>query len=85
MTAAKEQLIQMVPKMPMMIPHLTEESAQQIYNLFITVEPESAEIDREARAKKRRLLLESEKYVRSRGRTHEEIEADLKEMRSDRF
>ena len=84
MTAVKEQLVQMVPQMPMLIPNLTEEKAKLIYNTFITVEPGNAEIDREARAKKRRQLLESEKYVRSRGRTHEEIEADLKEMRSDR-
>ena len=69
----------------MLIPNLTEDNAQQIYNLFITVEPVKTEVDRKARAIRRRQLLESEKYVRSSGRTHEEIEADLKEMRSDRF
>ena len=85
MTAVKEQLIKMVPQMPVLISNLTEEGAQQIYDLFITVKPEKTEVDRKARAMKRRQLLESEKYVRPSGRTHEEIEADLKEMRNDRF
>ena len=40
MTAVKEQLVQMVPQMPMLIPNLTEEKAKLIYNTFITVEPE---------------------------------------------
>ncbi len=83
MTNVKEQLVQMVPKMPMLIPNLTEEGAQQIYSLFITVQ--SQEVDREERARKRMELIESKKYVRPSGRTHEEIEAGLKEMRSDRF
>ena len=85
MTAVKEQLVQMVPQMPMLIPNLTEEKAKQVYNIFITVEPQKVETDREARAKKRLELIKSKKYVRSRGRTHEEIEVDIKEMRSDRF
>lgn len=42
MTAVKEQLVQMIPQMPMIIPHLTEERAQQIYNLFITVNPKES-------------------------------------------
>ena len=42
MTAVKEQLVQMVPRMPMLIPNLTEDNEQQIYNLFITVEPEES-------------------------------------------
>ncbi len=85
MTAAKEQLIQMVPQMPVLIPSLTEDGAQQILNMFIAVTPENTETDREARARKRMELIKSRKYMRSRGRTHEEIEADLQEMRSDRF
>ncbi len=40
MTSVKEQLIQMVPRMPRLIPNLTEDRAQQMLNLLITVEPE---------------------------------------------
>lgn len=40
MTAVKEQLIQMVPQMPVLIPNLPEDKAQQILNMFITVNPE---------------------------------------------
>ena len=83
MTVVKENLLTMVPDMPAMIPNLTEDSANIVYNILLTVKPQKT--DREARALKRRQLLESEKYVRSSGRTHEEIESDLKEMRSDRF
>lgn len=83
MSAVKIDLLSMVPDMPFMIPNLTEEKANQVYNIFLTVKPQ--EIDREERAKKRLELIRSKKYVKSRGRTHDEIEADLKEMRSDRF
>lgn len=85
MTAVKEQLVQMVPRMPMIIPHLTEEKAQQIYNIFITVEStKNTENERKSLAQHRRELLKSDKYVRPSGRTHEEIDAEIKEMRSDR-
>lgn len=83
MSAVKKDLLSMVPDMPFMIPNLTEEKANQVYNIFLTVKPQ--EIDREERAKRRLELIKSKKYVKSRGRTHDEIEADLKEMRSDRF
>lgn len=83
MTAVKQNLLTMIPDMPTLIPHLTEERASAVYDIFLTVKPQK--INRKARAMKRRQLLESEKYVRLSGRTHEEIEADLKEMRSDRF
>ena len=45
MTAVKEQLVQMVPQMPMLIPNLTEEKAKQVYNIFITVESEKPKRD----------------------------------------
>lgn len=83
MTAVKENLLTMIPDMPSMIRKLTDDRASQVYNIFLTVKPNK--VDREARARKRLELIKSKKYVRSRGRTHEEIEADLKEMRSDRF
>ena len=87
MTAVKEQLVQMVPEMPMLISNLTEDTAKQIYNLFITVEPVKQEKDedaeRKALAQHRRELVRSKKYVRSSGRTHEEIDAEIREMRND--
>ena len=42
MTSAKKQLMQMVPRMPVLIPNLPEDGAQQILNMFITVTPEKA-------------------------------------------
>ena len=83
MTAVKQNLLTMIPEMPSLIPHLTDERADIVYNIFMTAR--SQEVDREARARKRMELIKSKKYVKSRGRTHDEIEADLKEMRSDRF
>ncbi len=44
MTAVKEQLVQMIPQMPILIPNLTEDRARQIYNLFIDVKPERTDI-----------------------------------------
>jgi hypothetical protein len=85
MSAVKENLLMMIPDMPTMIPNLTEDKANQVYDIFITVKPEKTEVDREARAQRRMELIKAKKYVRSSGRTHEEIEADLREMRSDRF
>lgn len=85
MTAVKEQLIQMVPRMPVLIPNLSEDKAQQILNIFITVTPEDTEDERKALAKHRRELLNSDKYVRPSGRTHKEIDAEIREMRSDRL
>ncbi len=83
MSVVKQNLLTMVPDMPAMIPNLTEERASVVYDIFLTVKQQKT--DRKARALKRRRLLEADKYVRSSGRTHEEIEADLREMRSDRF
>lgn len=85
MTAVKEQLIQMVPRMPRLIPSLPEDEAQQILNMFITVTREDTEDERKALAKHRRELLNSDKYVRPSGRTRAEIDAEIKEMRSDRI
>ena len=85
MTAVKENLLTLVPEMPVLIPNLTEEGAKQIYNIFITVKPEQTDVDREARAIKRLEAIESEKYLRASGRSREEIDAEIKELRSDRF
>ncbi len=41
--------------------------------------------DRKQRAKKRQELLASKKYVMYSGRTSEEIDAEIREMRSDRI
>ena len=38
MTVAAQQLLTMIPKMPVMIPRLTEDKAQQILNIFVEVE-----------------------------------------------
>ena len=85
MTAVKENLMTMIPDMSQVIPNLPEKEAKVVYNIYLTYQTKKPQVDRKARAQKRRQLLESERYVRSSGRTHEEIEADLKEMRSDRF
>ncbi len=51
--------------------------------LIITILDKIAKPKTEARAEKRRRLIESEAYVTSTGRSAEEIDKYIKEMRSD--
>ncbi|MBQ3394402.1 MAG: hypothetical protein IJG64_04530 [Oscillospiraceae bacterium] len=83
MTAAKQRLLQMVPRMPRLIPGLTDDLAQQMLNMLDTVEPEDAENERMALARHRIELVRSRKYIKSSGRTHEEIDAEIRELRND--
>ena len=74
---------------------LPDETEDQIINLVITVRnayKTQSEIshlttsdENEDLAKCRRELLKSKKYIRSSGRTHEEIDAMIKELRNDRM
>ena len=66
---------------------MPDEQAAQVIDIFMTVKLEATEADaeRKALAKHRRELLRSRKYVRPSGRSHEEIDAEVREMRSDRF
>ena len=41
MTAVKQNLLTMVPDMPRLIPHLTEERANVVYDIFLTVKSET--------------------------------------------
>lgn len=84
MTATQERLTAMVPQIPSLAPRLSEDNAQTIINILISVQKQD-DVDRKELARHRRELLAADKYVMSTGRTHAEIEADLKEMRSDRF
>lgn len=51
--------------------------------LIITILDKIARPKTETRAEKRRRLIESEAFVTSTGRTDEEIDSYIKEMRSD--
>ena len=81
MTAVKQDLLTMVPDMPALIPHLTEEKATAVYNIFLAVKPETKSDDR----KQRRLeAIQSGLFTRPSGRTVEEIDAEVRELRDER-
>jgi len=81
MTAVKQNLLTMVPDMPTLIPHLTEERAAAIYNLFLTVKPDLKSYDRKQRRLK---AIQSGLFTRPSGRTAEEIDTELRELRDER-
>ena len=87
MTMAAERLLTMLQEMPIIIPKLSEDKAQQVLNIFVEVRgvEKSDEEERRVLARHRRNLLKTRKYVRPTGRTHDEIDSEIKEMRSDRF
>lgn len=87
MTLAAEKLMTMVQEMPIMIPKLSEDKVQQVLNIFAEVEEsaKSEDEERKALAQHRRNLLKMRKYVRPSGRTYEEIDSEIREMRSDRL
>ncbi len=81
MTAVKERLVELLPEIPGLIPNITDDQAEQVFNIFFTVKQEP---ERKTRAERRRVLLKSKKYVKPSGRKAEEIDAEIKELRSDR-
>ena len=87
MTTEARRLMTMVPEMPVMIPKLTEDKVQVVLNIFSEVQESARGEDAERKdlAQHRRELLRSRKYVRSSGRTYNEIDAEIREMRNDRF
>ena len=81
MTAVKQNLLTMVPDMPTLIPYLTEERANVVYDIFLSVKPETQPTDR----KQRRLAaIQSGQFTRPSGRTAEEIDAEVRELRDER-
>ncbi len=89
MTATQQRLANILSEEPKLVPFMPDEQAAQVIDIFMTVKVEAptedADAKRKALAKHRRELLKSRKYVRPSGRTHEEIDAEVREMRSDRF
>ena len=78
MTAVKQNLLTMVPDMPTLIPYLTEERANVVYDIFLAVKPETQPTDR----KQRRLAaIQSGRFTRPSGRTAEDIDAEVRELR----
>ena len=40
MTAVKQKLFDLLPEMPSLIPAMTDETAEQIFNIFVTIKRE---------------------------------------------
>ena len=87
MTSSAKELMTLMPEMPSLIPKLSEDKVQEILNILVDVKQsnKNGASQRKVLAKHRRELIESRKYVRPSGRTHREIDEEIKEMRSDRF
>lgn len=89
MTATQQRLANIWLEGAKLIPLIPDEQAAQVIDIFMTVKvtapTEDVDAGQKALARHRRELLRTRKYVRSSGRTHEEIDAEIREMRSERF
>ncbi len=47
MTATKQKLVDLLPEMPNLIPALSDENAEQVFNIFFTIKNESNNISEE--------------------------------------
>ena len=75
----KENLLALMPEMPALITNLTEDKAQQIYNIFIMAKPEK--IDKKDRFEA--LMDESQQWAKDVGLTHDDITRTIKEVRQE--
>ena len=66
-------------EMPALITNLTEDKAQQIYNIFIMAKPEK--IDKKDRFEA--LMDESQQWAKDVGLTHDDITRTIKEVRQE--
>ena len=39
-TAVKERLVELLPEIPDLIPNITDDQAEQVFNIFFTVKPD---------------------------------------------
>ena len=80
MTAVKENLLALMPEMPTLIPNLTEESAKQIYNLFITVkQPRESAADDMVEFEEK--MDRSQQWAKDHGLTPDDITKAIKAVR----
>ena len=80
MTAVKENLLALMPEMPTLIPNLTEDGAELIYNLFITVkQPRESAADDMVEFEEK--MDRSQQWAKDHGLTPDDITKAIKAVR----